>query len=204
MDPTANARVRPYMDERSDDPHRLSAAACEKLASATLDQAAKATYLGLAHRDVTKNSELPSVFVLCVTVRGIGSWCSQCASDTAAVCPPYGYGRLGRNSGLGPDTFRRGLFSLEKSQSRKKAACESLCLPLANWNCPLFLNGRADKGVPAALHPPVRQPDDCRPRTRHVWGTRQSRWLRTADGFAVSELLYSAAAFKTSAPSLRK
>src|SRR6516225_11230424 len=24
------------------------------------------------------------------------------------------------------------------------------------------------------------------PRTRHVWGTRQSRWLRTADGFAVS------------------
>ena len=30
------------MDERSDDPYRLSAAACEKLASATLDQAAKA------------------------------------------------------------------------------------------------------------------------------------------------------------------
>ena len=34
----------------------------------------------------------------------------------------------------------------------------------------------------------VRQPDGCRPRTRHVLGTRQSRWLRTADGFAVSEL----------------
>src|SRR6516225_7501375 len=26
------------------------------------------------------------------------------------------------------------------------------------------------------------------PRTRHVWGTRQSRWLRTADGFAVCGL----------------
>ena len=24
------------------------------------------------------------------------------------------------------------------------------------------------------------------PRTRHGWGIRQSRWLRTADGFAVS------------------
>jgi hypothetical protein len=128
---------------------------------------------------VVKNSELPSIFVLCVTVRGIGSWWSQCASDTAAVCPPYGYGRLGRNSELGPDTFRRGLFSLEKSQGRKKAARESLCLPRSDWNCPLFLNGRADKGVPAALHPPVRQPDDCRPRTRHVWGTRQSRRFLT-------------------------
>jgi hypothetical protein len=30
-----------------------------------------------------------------------------------------------------------------------------------------------------------RQPNDCRPRKRHVWGTRQSRWLRTADGFDV-------------------
>jgi len=37
------------MDERTDDPYRLSVAACEKLASATLDQAAKASYLGLAH-----------------------------------------------------------------------------------------------------------------------------------------------------------
>jgi hypothetical protein len=50
MEPTANARVRPYMDARSDDPYRSSAAACEKLASATLDQDAKATYLGLAHQ----------------------------------------------------------------------------------------------------------------------------------------------------------
>jgi hypothetical protein len=38
------------MDESSEDPYRLSAVACEKLASATLDQVAKATYLGLAHQ----------------------------------------------------------------------------------------------------------------------------------------------------------
>src|SRR5215469_13600064 len=39
-----------------------------------------------------------------------------------------------------------------------------------------------------AASPSVRQPNDCCPRKRHVWGTRQSRWLRTAGGFAVSEL----------------
>ena len=26
--------------------------------------------------------------------------------------------------------------------------------------------------------PPVRLPNDCCPRKRHVWGTRQSRWFR--------------------------
>ena len=31
-----------------------------------------------------------------------------------------------------------------------------------------------------------RHPDEYRPRKRYVWGTRQSRWLSTADGFAVS------------------
>ena len=31
----------------------------------------------------------------------------------------------------------------------------------------------------------VRQPNDCCPRKRHVWGTRQSRWFSLAGGFAV-------------------
>ena len=31
----------------------------------------------------------------------------------------------------------------------------------------------------------VRQPSDCCPRKRHVWGTRQSRWFSWAGGFAV-------------------
>jgi hypothetical protein len=69
---------------------------------------------------VVKNSELPSIFVLCVTVRGIGSWCSQSASDTAAVCPPYGYGRLGRNSELAPTLFVGAFFPWKNRKAAKK------------------------------------------------------------------------------------
>jgi hypothetical protein len=32
--------------------------------------------------------------------------------------------------------------------------------------------------VSTRLHHQFRQPARCRPRKRHVWGTRQSRWLR--------------------------
>ena len=41
--------------------------------------------------------------------------------------------------------------------------------------------GRTERPRRKAGRPrtPVRQPDDCCPRKRHVWGTRQSRWLLT-------------------------
>ena len=45
----------------------------------------------------------------------------------------------------------------------------------------LFLSGRVGTKVKNAHHQyftPVRQPNDCCPRKRHVWGTRQSRWFR--------------------------
>ena len=45
--------------------------------------------------------------------------------------------------------------------------------------------GTKVKDASPVTSPPVRQPNDCCPRKRHVWGTRQSRWFSWAGGFAV-------------------
>jgi hypothetical protein len=46
------------------------------------------------------------------------------------------------------------------------------------WGVPLAAQrkgGTKVKFAAASLHRPVRQPNDCCPRKRHVWGRRQSR-----------------------------
>jgi len=66
-----------------------------------------------------------------------------------------------------------------------ECACEGAILPRSDW---AFLRRGTYGGTEAKAHhfaTQFRQPNDCRPRKRYVWGTRQSRWLRTADGFAV-------------------
>jgi len=51
----------------------------------------------------------------------------------------------------------------------------------------------------------VRQPNDAVQENGTDWGDEgKAVGFPKADGFAVSKLLYSAADFKTSAPSLRK
>ena len=55
------------------------------------------------------------------------------------------------------------------------------------------------------LHLSVRQPNDAVQENGTDWGDEgKAVGFPKADGFAVSKLLYSAADFKTSAPSLRK
>src|SRR5215467_16091992 len=66
-----------------------------------------------------------------------------------------------------------------------ECACEGAILPRSDW---AFLRRGTYGGTEAKAHhfaTQFRQPNDCRPRKRYVWGTRQSRWLRTADGFAI-------------------
>jgi len=54
------------------------------------------------------------------------------------------------------------------------------------WGVPASgTEGDAGEAYRTAFTARFRHPDDYRPRKRYVWGTRQSRWLRTADGFAV-------------------
>ena len=54
-------------------------------------------------------------------------------------------------------------------------------LPWSDWVVP-FARKTGDEGE-AHLHRPFDNPHDAENRARR--GTRQSRWLRTADGFAV-------------------
>jgi hypothetical protein len=61
---------------------------------------------------------------------------------------------------------------------------QTLCYPGRTGNRP-SLSGRTKVRFAALLHWSVRQPDDAVQENGTGWGRRQSRWLRTADGFAV-------------------
>jgi hypothetical protein len=54
---------------------------------------------------------------------------------------------------------------LRNSRSRKKAVARTIIFP-GRISPSLFLNGSV------RTRPPVRRPYDCRPRKRHVWGTK--------------------------------
>jgi hypothetical protein len=78
------------------------------------------------------------------------------------------------------------LFSTTKARHAdtrpQKSRHTSANFGLSDWPSPFFLSGRAGTKVKNAHHQyftPVRQPNDCCPRKRHVWGTRQSRWFLT-------------------------
>ena len=71
-------------------------------------------------------------------------------------------------------------------QSRFRLSAITLALFFSGrTGCPLFFEQRKGR-----RHAQFRQPTRCRPRKRHVWGQRQSRWPRTADGFAVFEAAF--------------
>jgi hypothetical protein len=71
------------------------------------------------------------------------------------------------------------IFTLEPKRA-------SAILPRSDWGRPHHgTEGDAGDAHRTGFTTRFRQPDDYRPRKRYVWGTRQSRWLRTADGFAV-------------------
>ena|ERR1700720_3158224 len=78
------------------------------------------------------------------------------------------------------------LFSTTKARHAdtrpQKSRHTSANFGLSDWPSPFFLSGRVGTKVKNAHHQyftPVRQPNDCCPRKRHVWGTRQSRWFLT-------------------------
>jgi hypothetical protein len=126
----------------------------------------------------------PQIFLLCVTL-----WASAGSVVSArafAVPVPHGIGRKGATLASAHWKGCWGLpFSTRESAIRgtrpQKNHFAGAILPWSDWASPFFLSGRVGTKVKNAHHEyftPVRQPNDCCPRKRHVWGTRQSRWFR--------------------------
>jgi hypothetical protein len=128
----------------------------------------------------------PQIFLLCVTL-----WASAGSVVSArafAVPVPHGIGRKQKRATLASAHWKGcwGLpFSTRESAIRgtrpQKNHFAGAILPWSDRASPFFLSGRVGTKVKNAHHEyftPVRQPNDCCPRKRHVWGTRQSRWFR--------------------------
>ena len=83
---------------------------------------------------------------------------------------------------LAPTDFRRGILLCPEIvlSGRRYAALVGLGRPSA---CGMDGGDEGEDGAHSSLSGFNTR---TMPRTRHGWGTRQSRWLRTADGFAVS------------------
>jgi hypothetical protein len=127
----------------------------------------------------------PQIFLLCVTLwASAGSVVSArafavpspAASAENKSAPPWPR-HIGR--GVGAFLFHKGKRDTRNEAAKKpfRGRYSSLVGPAV----PLFLSGRVGTKVKNAHHQyftPVRQPNDCCPRKRHVWGTRQSRWFR--------------------------
>ena len=118
---------------------------------------------------------------------GIGRWCSQrtclrrprpsAASAENKSAPPWPR-HIGR--GVGAFLFPQGKARYAE-RGRKKSLFAGAILPWSDRASPFFLSGRVGTKVKNAYHQyftAVRRPNDCCPRKRHVWGTRQSRWFR--------------------------
>jgi hypothetical protein len=116
---------------------------------------------------------------------GIGRWCSQRTCLRRPRPPRHRQKTKARHLGLdtlegvlGPSFFHKGAIRGTRPQKNHFAGA---ILPWSDWASPFFLSGRVGTKVKNAHHEyftPVRQPNDCCPRKRHVWGTRQSRWFR--------------------------
>ena len=132
----------------------------------------------------------PQIFLLCVTLwASAGGVVSARAFALAFAVPvPNGIGRKQKRAALASTHWKGcwGLpFSTRESAIRgtrpQKNHFAGAILPWSDWASPFFLSGRVGTKVKNAHHEyftPVRQPNDCCPRKRHVWGTRQSRWFR--------------------------
>jgi len=75
---------------------------------------------------------------------------------------------------LGPSFFHsESAIRGTRSQKSRHTAAN---FGLSDWPSPERKTG--GRGEDLSPSPSVRQPNDCCPRKRHVWGTRQSRWFR--------------------------
>jgi hypothetical protein len=124
----------------------------------------------------------PQIFLLCVTL-----WASAGGVVSArafAVPVPNGIGRKQKRATLA-STHWRGCWGLPFStaktrymeRGRKKAVTRPLTLA-CRTGLPPSRNEELGRGEDLSPSLSVRQPNDCCPRKRHVWGTRQSRWFR--------------------------
>jgi hypothetical protein len=127
----------------------------------------------------------PQIFLLCVTLwASAGGVVSVRAFD---VLVPKGVDRKQKRATLASTHWRCWGLPFFHSESAirgtrpQKKHFAGAILPWSDWASPFFLSGRVGTKVKNAHHEyftPIRQPNDCCPRKRHVWGTRQSRWFR--------------------------
>jgi hypothetical protein len=120
----------------------------------------------------------PHIYLLCVTL-----WASAggVVNRRAFVVPvPRGKKIKARHLGLdtlegvlGPSFFHS--ESAIRGTRPQKSRYTSITLACRIDRPPKEDRGRSEDLSPS---PSVRQPNDCCPRKRHVWGTRQSRWFR--------------------------
>jgi len=115
---------------------------------------------------------------------GIGRWCSQ---RTCFRRPrPQRHGRKQKRATLA-STHWKGCWGLSFSTAKarrgrrpQKSRYTSITLACRTGRPP-SRNGRVGTKVKEPHHHHFTAgltPNDCRPRKRHVWGTRQSRWFR--------------------------
>jgi hypothetical protein len=113
-------------------------------------------------------------------VVGIGRWC--CQSTCLRRPRPRGTDRKQKRATLASTHWKgcwghlfstaKARFAQTRSQKSRHTAANfgfvELIPRTEHW-------GRGEDLSPS---PSVRQPSDCCPTKRHVWGTRQSRWFR--------------------------
>src|SRR6516164_2366166 len=125
----------------------------------------------------------PQIFLLCVML-----W----ASASGVVSPrrlhhPRPRARKQKRATLASTQWKGcwGLpFPQRKRDTRNEAASRHAFITLACRLAVLRTEHRR-RGEDLSPSLSVRQPNDCCPRKRHVWGTRQSRWFSWTGGFAV-------------------
>ena len=133
-----------------------------------------------AMRKSAKRGE-PQIYPVCVTL-----WASAggvVGSRAFAVPRPRGTDRKQKRA-TWASTHWKGcwghLFSTAKARFAQTRSQKSRHTA-ANFgwsNCPSPEPNTGGRGEDLSPSPSVRQPNDCCPRKRHVWGTRQSRWFR--------------------------
>jgi len=138
------------------------------------------TPYGESMRKGAKRRE-PQIFLLCVTLSA-----SAGVVSPQRVHHPRPRARKQKRATLASTRWKGCWAFLFHSESARNEAAKSrhTFITLA---CRLAVLRTEHRRRSEDLSPSltVRQPSDCCPRKRHVWGTRQSRWFSWAGGFAV-------------------
>jgi len=121
----------------------------------------------------------PQIFLLCVT---LWAWAGGVVSARAVAVPvPRGIGRKQKRATLAL-THWKGCWGLPFSTTKARYAVEAAKKPSHVHNFGLSdrpsPNGRLGTRWRLEHFTASSMPNDCCPRIRHVWGTRQSRWFR--------------------------